>query len=134
MKDQIPEGFRTNPSDVGLMKTLGPYYINQQTEPWTYAFYADERHFNPVGALHGGALVSFIDNCMGQSIFMRLNEANATISMTNDFIASVMKPTWVFGKIEVVRETRSIIFMRGEAFTDEKLLMSSSGVFKRIGK
>ena len=131
----IPEGFIENPMQIGLMKLLGPYYFKQLDDgDMEFAFYADERHFNPVGALHGGALVSFIDNCMGQSLFIKHNEPNATISLTSDFVASVMEPTWVFGRVEVTRETRSIIFIRGEAYTRERLLLSCPGVFKRIGK
>lgn len=133
--NSIPEGFKENPMQIGLMKTLGPYYFKELEDgDFEFAFYADERHFNPVGALHGGALVSFIDNCMGQSLFVKHNEPNATISLTTDFVSSMMEAGWVFGRVEITRETRSIIFVRGEAYTRDKLLMSCSGVFKRIGR
>ena len=99
------------------------------------AFIAEKRHTNGGGALHGGMLMAFAD----YALFVIAHDVIkdhicVTVSCHTDFVRGVVVTGPVFAVGEVTRNTRSLVFIRGEVLVkDVGVLATFTGIIKRVG-
>ncbi|HET9159775.1 MAG TPA: PaaI family thioesterase [Caulobacteraceae bacterium] len=97
------------------------------------AFRAEAKHMNGGGFMHGGALMTFADYALFCIATDELDGSKAvTLSFNSEFIATAKVGDLIEATGEVVRAGRSVIFIRGEIFTGARMLMTFSGVLKRV--
>jgi len=97
------------------------------------AFQPLPHHLNGMGALHGGALMSFADFTLFAIAHHALIDSTAvTLTCNSEFIASGALDGWIEGRGEVIKETRSVIFVRGLLTQKSTTLLSFSGVLKKL--
>ena len=90
-------------------------------------------HLNGMGALHGGALMSFADFALFAIAHHSLVDTTAvTLTCNSEFIAAGGVDGWVEAEGEVVKETKSIIFVRGLLRQNGTVLLAFSGVLKKL--
>ena len=53
-----------------------------------------------------------------------------TISLTTDFVAAVPLGAWLEGAADVIRATKSLVFIQGTATVDGATVLRFSGVYK----
>ncbi len=90
---------------------------------------------NSLGAIHGGAILSFIDVALfaGSSLLLGKNMANGvTVELGHQFFApgDISRP--LDAVVEVMRETGRMVFARGEVVQDDDLIGSFSGILRKI--
>jgi uncharacterized protein (TIGR00369 family) len=130
----IPAGFR--PVIIGgeFMKTVGALYGHWDGERVRLAFRVEERHVNNARACHGGMLATFADMQMAVATHYQWPEIAGhgfpTISLTTDYVAAVPLGAWVQGTADVIRATRSLVFIQGTAAADGETALRFSGVYK----
>jgi uncharacterized protein (TIGR00369 family) len=100
-----------------------------------FGFVAARKHLNLNDVVHGGMIATLVDQAMGMTA-MRANnnKRHATIELSVQFIGAVRLGEFVEAHCEVVRLTRSIIFMRSKAVVDERPVAIASGVWKILGE
>lgn len=110
--DDVPDGY--SPADLGsgFGAAFGPVWLDRARH--RLAFRVAANHANPVGLCHGGALATFAD---AQLIAIRAGREEGqphtpTISLSVDYLASAALGDWVEATVELVRETRSLIFVQ----------------------
>jgi acyl-coenzyme A thioesterase PaaI-like protein len=54
--------------------------------------------------------------------------------MTTDFVGPAHLGDWVEGRANIIRRTRTLVFVEGEVFTRKRLMMTAKGVFRRLGR
>ena len=101
----------------------------------TFGFLAEEKHLNRRGVVHGGMLMAFADQALG----LAAREATggllqATIQLDTHFIAPAVASEFITVRAEVVRRTRSILFMRGTLGVGARAVASSQGIWKVLSK
>jgi uncharacterized protein (TIGR00369 family) len=68
---------------------VGPFYLRElETGGWHYALPLEDRHTNPTGITHGGALYGFADHMMGHNIVSTLNRMCATVKLKVEFMGA----------------------------------------------
>lgn len=96
-----------------------------------------EEHANRHGVMHGGIIAAILDNALGATASLTVNEGGRTpfltISMTTQFLA----PAKVGMTLEAIgRRTgggRSMIFVEGQVTdNDGTLIATATGVFKKV--
>jgi uncharacterized protein (TIGR00369 family) len=94
-----------------------------------------DKHRNHRSMLHGGVLMSFADQAMGMT-GRRLtgDKPHATIEMNMQFIAGVKIGDFVEAHCEVVRETRSVLFIESKLKVGTRIVASASGIWKILGE
>lgn len=115
----------------------GPYFYRKtETGAVICAFEALPHHCNGGGFLHGGALMTFADYslfCFGTDI---LSGPAVTVSFNAEFTAASSGNGIVYARGEVVQNTGSMVFLRGQVFTGEanetRTLLNFSGIVKRL--
>ncbi len=111
----------------------GPYYyrIGEDGRP-VAAFRAEHKHMNGGGFMHGGAIMTFAD----YAIFVIAREAltdghSVTASFNGDFVGSVPPGALVECTGEVVKNARSMVFVRGLITTGGEPVMNFSAIIKK---
>ena len=114
---------------------LGPVYETGEKGARRFFLRIDERHVNMRGVIHGGMLMTFADLALGQAVWDATDHApSVTINMQSQFL----KPARVGDTVEVlpelVRETRSLVFMRGDFKVNGETIFSASSIWKLLGR
>jgi acyl-CoA thioesterase len=89
-----------------------------------------KEHLNPNGVVHGGALFTLLDTCLGAALMQRLEagEICATLQISMNFLKPVFAGT-VECRARVVSKGKRIGNVRGELYVDEKLVGTADGNF-----
>jgi acyl-coenzyme A thioesterase 13 len=112
----------------------GPMYESRKgIEPRRCAMVIEPKHCNTSGIVHGGLLMTFAD----YSTFALAREAigpngGVTISMTSDFTSAARADDLLEASVEVVKSTRSMVFVQGRIGVGEATVMSFSAVLKKL--
>lgn len=122
-------------SVTGFMKHNGGLQFRKVSET-SYQFKAtvQEYHLNPGNITHGGFIMSLMDSGMGTAAHRVLGPKAraATISMDVKFISASTTGNLLIGSAQVLRKTRSLVFMRGEVRCGEVLISTAEGIWKLL--
>lgn len=99
-----------------------------------FAFLPGPKHLNGGGALHGGFLMTIADNVLGFTAHEQTEGRIAsTVTLNTDFLAGGVADQPLWGRAQITRKTRSLIFVGGDLSQNGKLLMTATGIWKIIG-
>lgn len=136
-KDLIPtppEGFVRSEGRGAFSTHNGPYF-HKPTEGETVeqALYILPRHANAMGVLHGGMLSAFLDGLLGAAAFRGTQRSGMTIHLSIDFLRTARAGEWLQGRSRLVRGTKDVAFVEGEALVGDRIVAKASGIFKLMG-
>jgi acyl-coenzyme A thioesterase PaaI-like protein len=118
-------------TDEGFIGLIGPWWQRRQGDLIVYGFLAEPKHHNRRGVVQGGMLMSFADRSMGLTAWHANGQrAQATIQLDIQFIDAVQIGEFVEARCEIVRRTRSVIFMRSCLMVGERTVAVAQGVWK----
>jgi uncharacterized protein (TIGR00369 family) len=130
----LADGWKVLP-ERGFPVHVGTFYSRRFEEGYRFGFIAEERHANVGGVVHGGMLMTFVDDMLGLSVFFAAKQRPvSTIQLNTRFVSPARPGDFVTCRPEVQRVTRSVVFVRGEVFVDERLVLSADGVWKILGE
>lgn len=111
----------------------GPFYWRKREDRLRFAFQAEPKHCNSGGVIHGGLLMTFADLMMcGTATEGTSDRGVFTVSFNAEFMASGLDGELIKARAEVVRRTGQMVFVRGEIYTDDRVILTCSSVLKRI--
>jgi acyl-coenzyme A thioesterase 13 len=112
---------------------IGPFCFRVDAGRVRCGFEPRLSHLNGGGAIHGGALMSFADFSLFAIAHNALAGAHAvTLTCNSEFLSAGKLGAIVEAEGEVLRETRSLIFVRGLVTQDSSALLAFSGTLKKI--
>ncbi|TNE62798.1 MAG: PaaI family thioesterase [Alphaproteobacteria bacterium] len=134
-EDLIARGYSTWGDADPFEDMIGPFY-HKQNDDGTYrsAFVSERRHCNTSGALHGGLLMSFADYSLFAIAKKDLDGMCVTVGFNAEFISAGQEGELIEATGEIVRATRSLLFVRGTIFAGERTILAFSGILKRVRK
>ena len=130
----IPEGFRARDFGDGFIGVNGPLYARPTATGLQLGFCVEPRHCNPMGICHGGMMATFCDMLLPISAHALSGQIARrflpTINLQVDFLAASPLGAWVQGEAQLLRTTRSLVFMQGLVQADGVNVARVSGIFK----
>jgi acyl-coenzyme A thioesterase PaaI-like protein len=121
--------------DEGFVGLVGPFWSRPWGDGYRYAFLAEPKHHNRRGVVQGGMLMTFADRSMGMTCWYANGQVpQATVQLDVHFIDAVQIGEFVEAKCEVVRRTRSLIFMNAELVVGDRVVATAKGIWKALGK
>jgi uncharacterized protein (TIGR00369 family) len=112
---------------------LGPFCFRVDGERVRCAFEPRREHLNGSGAIHGGALMSFADFALFCIAHQELaGERAVTLTCNSEFLKAGTLDDVVQAEGEVLRATRTLIFVRGLVTQLSHPLLAFSGTLKKI--
>ena len=131
---KVPEGFKPRRFGDGFIAGNGPLYQKKLEHGVLLGFRVEPRHCNPMGICHGGMIATFCDMFLPISAHHLSDELHQrflpTINLQVDYLAPSPKGAWVQGEGQVLRSTRSLVFMQGVVTADGEPVARASGIFK----
>src|SRR5262249_39822624 len=97
-----------------------------------YAVVAQTKHRNIRGVVQGGLLMTFADRTMGLAAHQEVKQSVVTIQTDTQFIDSARIGEVLLSRPQVVRGTRSVVFMRTEVKAGERCTIVANAVFKIV--
>lgn len=130
----IPKGFEPRRFGDGFIAANGPLYVKKLNPGIVLGFRVEPRHCNPMGICHGGMIATFCDMLLPISAHYLSADLPRrflpTINLQIDYLAASPKGAWVQGEAQLLRSTRSLVFMQGVVSADGQPVARASGIFK----
>jgi uncharacterized protein (TIGR00369 family) len=130
----VPEGFRSRSFGDGFIGVNGPLYVRRTDSAFQLGFRVERRHCNMMGICHGGMMATFCDMLLPLAAHVLAPEVGRrflpTINLQIDYLAGTPLGAWVQGEAQVLRTTRSLVFMQGLVQADGINVARASGIFK----
>lgn len=132
--DPLAHGWHVLP-ERGFPVIVGTFFAKQHEGALRFGFVAEERHLNVGGVVHGGMLMTFMDDMLGMSVWEAAGRAPvSTIQLNNRFVSPARQGEFVECIPRLERLARSVAFIRGELLVGERLVMAADGVWKLLGQ
>jgi uncharacterized protein (TIGR00369 family) len=96
------------------------------------AFRVEKKHLNGAGNVHGGCFMAFADYCLFATAAAVVSGAGVTTSFACDFLDAGREGELIEGFVEITRAGGSLIFLRGELKSGERMVFTFSGTIKRV--
>ena len=120
----------------GFMHHNGGLYFREISEN-EYEFKATIRefHLNKREITHGGFICSLIDAGAGTAVYRTTDQQSCvTVSLDIKFIAPSRKDDELTGNVQILKKTKSMVFISCNLKNKNKLIASATGVWKVIKK
>lgn len=134
MDARIPAGFAELEVGGEFVDANGPFFLRHDGQRTELGFRVESRHSNPMGICHGGMMATFCDMLLPISAHHLAAEIGRrflpTINLQVDFLAASPLGAWVQGEAQLLRATRSMVFMQGLITADGTNVARVSGIFK----
>jgi acyl-coenzyme A thioesterase PaaI-like protein len=130
----LAEGWTPIESE-GFIGLIGPLLYREEGASIRFGFVAETKHENRRGVVHGGMIAAFAD----RSLALGCQKANnylpqATIALNVRMVDAVQVGEFVEMDCEVVRKTRSVVFMRGTLTVGPRIVATADGIWKLLSR
>jgi len=128
--NSVPEGWEKIPSKA-FGTHVGPFYRPADGGSLVCGFRADERHGNKRGVVHGGMLATAFDTALGNASWDAAGERPcATVQLNVHYVGAMKLGEFATIRTEIVKVTRSLVFLRGTMTVGDRIIATTDGVWK----
>lgn len=129
----IPEGFAPADRNAPFTIANGPFFEKiSDDNKLVRAFYVEPKHLNSIKFAHGGMLMTFADSALAAAVFHETGRRCVTIKMNSEFLRPAREGDWVESDVEVIRSTRTVVFVRGSLKVGQKAIFKADGIFHYV--
>lgn len=130
LPDAVPAGWTLRPTKA-FATHVGPFYSPPDGDALGCGFIAGPKHGNKRGVVHGGMIMTAFDVALGNASWTASSgKPCATVQLNTSFVGAVKMGDFVFVRAEIVKATRSMIFLRGTMLVDDRVVAVADGVWK----
>ena len=120
-------------SNSQYSQLLGPLETKNENGNDLFRMFVKESHLNSGNFAHGGFLMSFLDNVMGNAAYKSFdNTPCVTISMNTHFTFSAVEGDELIGIPIIEKKTKTLSFVKCQVFSKKNLIVSGSGIWKLV--
>jgi uncharacterized protein (TIGR00369 family) len=126
----IAEGWKSREM-VGYTRHVGPLWVRQSEGVTAFGLEVADIHLNRRGHLHGGMLATLADNSLAWLVVAAVpGRPVATIQLNVHFIGPARLGDFVEARGEIVKATRSLVFVRGRFTVGKAIIGEADGIWK----
>jgi acyl-coenzyme A thioesterase PaaI-like protein len=119
----------------GFIELVGPILYKEDGGRLRLGFLAGPKHENRRGVVQGGMIATFCDRSLAMAARRANNDLpQATIELSIRYIDAVQLGEFVEIVPEVVRKTRSVIFVRGTVTVGDRVVATADGIWKVLAE
>ena len=120
-------------SKSSYSQLLGELETKLENNLHKYRMTVSEKHLNSGNFAHGGFLMSFLDNVMGNAAYKSFgNRPCVTISMNTHFTFSAQKGDELIGIPTIERMTKTLCFVKCQVLSNNEIIVSGNGIWKLV--
>jgi uncharacterized protein (TIGR00369 family) len=129
--DPAAHGWEEIVNHTAFGELVGPIWRNDEGGKLRFGFTVAPKHLNRAGNLHGGMLMTLADQAMAMAARQATgNRRHAAIELNIQFVDGVKLGEFVIACPDVVRATRSVVFMEAKMFVGDRLVVTTNGIWK----
>ena len=129
-----PGDWRELKKMTGLMGQLGPLLARRDGESWRYGLRTTEMHGNPIGVIHGGTLMTMLDQTATMiALWITGEKAVLTVQMDTRFLAAGRVGDLLEGTATLRHRTGSLLFIDAQLSVDGRAIADASLIMKPLG-
>lgn len=113
---------------------LGCEVVYANAEKAAIRLHAEQRHLNLIGIVHGGVLMSMLDNAMGLVVMVACREKTVTAQLNTHFLESSRSGALVCEAEIIHRIGRTITLQATVKDEDEKFIAWGSGSYRIVSR
>ena len=119
-------------TNKGFMKHLGGLELKKINEThYEFIVEVKEMHLNTGKIAHGGFLSTIADTGMGTAAHRVAGDRRCvTINLNVKFISAVQLGDKLKGKVEILKKTKTLVFINCKISNDKEIVVSASGTWK----
>ena len=120
----------------GFMRHNGGLYFRKISENvYEFKTTINDLHLNKRGITHGGFVCTLIDAGAGTAVYRSTNHQSCvTVSLDVKFIAPTLKGDEIIGNVEILKKTKSMVFVDCKLKKKSQIVAQASGVWKVFKK
>jgi uncharacterized protein (TIGR00369 family) len=129
---EVPDGYELLlGTEIGFNGLCGPFWVRTHEGAPVLGFRVEDRHLNPSGMCHGGALAAFADYLavIVRHLAQTVDRACPTVTLSIDFIAPIPRGAWVELHGRLLRRTKTLLFGEGQMRVDGVVMTRVDGIF-----
>ena len=132
----MTEKFEQISNKPGFMKHNGGIFFRKISDTeFEFKTTIDENKLNSAGITHGGYICSIIDAGSGTAAHRASNNSPCvTITLDIKFIDSTKIGDEIIGFTKIQKVTKSMVFLICHLKSNQRLIASASGVWKKLNK
>ena len=132
----MKEKFKQISNKPGFMKHNGGILFRKISDTeFEFKTTIDENKLNSAGITHGGYICSIIDAGSGTAAHRASNNSPCvTITLDIKFIDSTKIGDEIIGFTKIQKATKSMVFLICHLKSNQRLIASASGVWKKLNK
>ena len=128
--NKAPEGWVIRPGKA-FNTHVGPFYQREDGSALRCGFITDARHGNKRDVTHGGMIATAFDVALGNASWDAAGQKPcATVQLNIHYIGALQLHEFAEIAVEIVRATRSLVFLRGTMLVGEQTIATADGVWK----
>lgn len=129
--DPAAHGWQEIVNHTAFGDLVGPIWQREDGDKLRFGFVVAAKHLNRAGNLHGGMLMTVADQSMAMTARRATGgKPHATIELNIAFVGGVKHGEFVESYPEVIRATRSLVFMQAKMFVGTRLVVTTNGIWK----
>jgi len=118
-------------TNTGYMKHLGGLLLKKVSdELYEFSVTVKDIHLNTGKIAHGGFLASIADTGMGTAAHQITNRRCVTINLDLKYIKSAKEGETLKGVIGILKQTKTLVFLKCEIKKDDEIVVFASGCWK----
>jgi acyl-coenzyme A thioesterase PaaI-like protein len=130
LPEAVPPGWTLRPTKA-FATHAGPFYAPPGGDVLGCGFVASPKHGNKRGVVHGGMLMTAFDVALGNASWTAsAGRPCATVQLNISFVGAVKMGDFVQVRAEIIKATRSMVFLRGTMLVGERVVATADGVWK----
>lgn len=115
----------------GFTGLIGPFWSRREDGVLAFGLIIGDGHLNPSGVVHGGLLTTMLDQVVSTVAWEAAGRLLCvTVQLDIQFLAPVDTGVFLEARGEIVRQTRELIFARGELAISTAKAATGSAVLK----
>ncbi len=132
----IPAGYALNERTSPLTTPWAPLYKCVNERSVYLGAIVGERHCNSRGLVHGGFIAALADNTMGYTAGRAMQADGrpinglVTINLSVDYLGAAKLGQWMSWEPELIKATRTIVFVRAFIKADGTVIARANATFK----
>jgi uncharacterized protein (TIGR00369 family) len=124
------EGWMPMPAS-NFLNHVGPVWTKSDGDVRRFGFVVEAKHDNTQGRSHGGMIMTLCDDAMGNTAqAVRPGDRLFTATFDCQFISGAEEGEFVEARCEVIKSTRSLVFVRSICAVGDRVVAACSGVWK----
>lgn len=129
---QVPDAFQPLPNRGPFIDVNGPIWhkpplVNQ---PRMFGLFAEDRHTNSLGFVHGGMISTVLDSSMAQVIFETHQCRLVTRELNLTFHHAVFKRRWAEIEVVLLDQSGSNVSLEAHLISRQILCAEATGTYQ----